>query len=113
MNPQRLLFDPGGAPDELDPGIARSRSHDPEPAKEAARAMNASGTAKRHLDLVLRVLRNAAEPLTAAEVGAWTQLGHVPAQRRLSDACALGLVVKSAARVCRMNGRRMTTWEAT
>ena len=48
--------------------------------------------------------------LTAGELGDATGLGHIEAQRRLSDLKNQGLAHQGHARACTVKGSRMVTW---
>ncbi|MBI5289927.1 MAG: hypothetical protein HY873_13220 [Chloroflexi bacterium] len=85
------------------------RVDDPHTSGRAADGHDASGGRMRHSELVLAVVVH--HPgLTAAEIGAATCLGHVAAQRRLSDLKNAHRVRQGAARECLLNGTRMVTW---
>ena len=84
-----------------------SRNTDPETSREAEDWINASGQRETQAAIVMRLVQY--HPgLTAGEIGERTGLGHVPAQRRLSDLKAAGLVVTAAPR--RYRDRRQVTW---
>lgn len=66
-----------------------------------------SGRRERHLEAVLRVVRE--HPgLTAARIGEITKLGHIEAQRRLSDAKTKGMVYQDGKGD--YQGRTMSLW---
>ena len=74
MKPQQIAF-------EFPPV---SHSNDPESSKEGAKKVTGSGRRAAHVKLVLDVVR-AFPGSTAGKIGEKTKLGHVRAQRRLSD----------------------------
>ncbi len=83
---------------------------DPETAFAAERAMNDSGMRMHHKRLVMQLV--CAEPgLTAPEIGERTGIGHLAAQRRLSDMTGLS-VRKGEARLCSVKQSKLkfTTW---
>ena len=63
---------------------ATARRTDPDTSRDAAQAHEASGTASSNRDRV-RIALAAYPGRTAPEYGQLTGLGHVEAQRRLSD----------------------------
>lgn len=91
---------------------ATARRTDADTSHEAAAAMNASGKAQAHAEMVLAQVRF--QPgSTAAEIGAATNLGHHEAARRLADLWNASKVVKGEPRICRINATRMTTWRVS
>ena len=70
------------------------------------------GGGARHADLVLASVRRT-PGLTAGELGGLTELGHIEAQRRLSDLKNAHLVRAGEPRRCGVKGSRMVTWFAT
>ena len=73
-----------------------ARSTDPWTSHAGAVEVTDSGRRKTQMELCLDVVQ--AHPgRTAGEVGELTGLGHVPAQRRLSDLKAAGKIVTGAA----------------
>ena len=91
------------------PTPARARDMDDDTSHEAAEWMNRSGKAARHCDLVLSALRDTPNS-TAGEIGQLTELGHVEAQRRLSDLLKARRVVKGAKRRCSVKQTNMVMW---
>ena len=87
-----------------------ARSTDPWTSHAGAVEVTDSGRrrtqAERCLDVVLT-----RPGLTAGEIGELTGLGHVPAQRRLSDLKASGKVAVGMAR--QFQGRPQVTWWPT
>ena len=80
---------------------------DPATAHAAEAAVTASGRRLSHAQLVLTTVeRNPGR--TAKEYGALTLLGHIEAQRRLSDLKNNGEVVMGAPEV--YDGSRCVTW---
>ncbi len=93
----------------LSPVRTLYRSSDPHTSGAAADGHDASGGRLRHADLVMAAVV-AGRGMTAAEYGSLTGLGHIEAQRRLSDLEHAHRVRKGAARECREKGTRMVTW---
>lgn len=92
--------------------ICRSRRTDPETSKSAAE--DHRPRANTHAAEVLQAIERYAgdDGCTAAEVGVvLTDLGHIEAQRRLSDLTRIGLVSKGPPRRCGVKGSRMTTYK--
>jgi hypothetical protein len=93
-----------------DPG---ARHSDPDTSREAARQAKRSGRQHRHaavvLDLVRRNPGSTSGELWEASNG---QLERHEVSRRLADVCRAGLVRQGVARVCRVKGTKMVTWEA-
>ena len=85
---------------------------DPETAVEAERTHTSSGKRATHLALVLKAITET-PGLTAAEVGERTGLGHVEAQRRLSDLKRMHHVLQGSPRLCTVKGSRMVEWLPT
>ena len=87
-----------------------ARSTDPWTSHAGAAEVTDSGRRKTQMQLCLDVVQ--AHPgRTAGEVGELTGLGHVPAQRRLSDLKAAGKVSVGMAR--QYLGRPQVTWWPT
>ena len=61
-----------------------SHKHDPSTSKEGAREVTRSGRRASQANRVMDAVRTF-PGLTAGEIGTITELGHVRAQRRLSD----------------------------
>lgn len=88
---------------------ARSRDADDDTSHEAAERMNRSGKAGRHCQMVLKAV--AGHPhCTAGEIGELSGLGHIEAQRRLSDLYRAGEVAKGPKRRCSVKNTTMVTW---
>lgn len=86
-----------------------ARPSDPATSHEAAQRITETGKRLTDADRCLDVVRH--HPgLTAAEIGRDTLLGHIAAQRRLSDLKNAGAVRQGQARECSVNGTRMMTW---
>lgn len=81
---------------------------DPATAHAAARAVTRSGQRKRHADLVVACVEDA-PGLSAVAVGERTGLGHIEAQRRLSDLQNKGMV-RQGQRVSVQGRRDMVSW---
>ena len=81
-----------------------SHSNDPEPSKEGAKKVTRSGKRSAHVKLVLDVVR-AFPGSTAGEIGDGTGLGHVRAQRRLSDLKNDGVVFVSGKKKYKKNNQ--------
>ena len=80
---------------------------DPETAREGAEEVTRSGRRASQMERCLDTVRGS-PGLIASEIGAATGLGHVPAQRRLSDLKAQGLICMGPSR--KWNGRPQVTW---
>lgn len=89
------------------PTIARNT--DPETSHEAAERITESGSRVPQCAIVLDAVRQHPGS-TAAEIGEYTRLGHVPAQRRLGDLLRQGTVRQGEPRACYVKGSRMCTW---
>ncbi len=88
------------------------RTTDPHTSGLAADEQDASGGRLKHSERVLSAVRD--NPgLTAAEVGYLTGLGHIEAQRRLSDLKNAHRVRQGEARKSRVKESRMVTWFST
>ena len=87
-----------------------SHSNDPEPSKEGAKKVTASGRRSAHVKLVLDVVR-AFPGSTAGEIGKETKLGHVRAQRRLSDLKNDGVIFISGKE--KYKGNNQSRWYPT
>jgi hypothetical protein len=85
-----------------------SRNTDPATSHEAEHAVTESGKRQTHAEIVLACVR--LNPgMTAGELGDATGLGHIPAQRRLSDLLSTGKVMQSTeTRFYR--GHKQSTW---
>ena len=77
---------------------------DPATSYDAEAEVNRSGKRVTHAEMVLAWVETA-PGLTAPEYGAATELGHIEAQRRLSDLRAKGLVRQGD-----RQGRYVTWW---
>lgn len=87
------------------------RATDAHTSGQAADGHDASGRRVRHSEMVLSAVRD--NPgRTAAEIGYLTGLGHIEAQRRLSDLKNAHRVRVGPARKCWMKESRMVTWWA-
>ena len=84
-----------------------ARTTDPWTSHAGAAEVTASGRRKTQAELCLDVVLTT-PGLTAGEIGQRTGLGHVPAQRRLSDLQSAGKVTKGPAR--QYSGRPQVTW---
>ena len=80
---------------------------DTAPAQEAANRHR--GKAYTHRQQVINVLMNE-NRLTACEIGDRSGLGHIEAQRRLSDLLRNGKVLKGKPRKCGIKGVLMSEW---
>jgi len=87
-----------------------ARTTDPWTAHVGAAEVTDSGRRRTQSDRCLDVVQSA-PGLTAGEIGERTGLGHVPAQRRLSDLKAAGKVGVGMAR--QFQGRPQVTWWPT
>ena len=83
------------------------RTTDPWTSHAGAAEVTASGRRRTQAELCLDVVLTT-PGLTAGEIGQRTGLGHVPAQRRLSDLRSAGKVTKGTAR--QYSGRPQVTW---
>ena len=84
-----------------------ARTTDPWTSHAGAVEVTASGRRRTQAELCLDVVLTT-PGLTAGEIGQRTGLGHVPAQRRLSDLRSAGKVTKGTAR--QYSGRPQVTW---
>lgn len=95
-----------------------ARHTDPETSHEAAKRMARSGRAKAHAAVALAIVHRAPgrtyQELWAEATDAEREtLGDaVELMRRLGDLRRAGTVSNGVARVCRVKGNRMMTWEA-
>ena len=90
-------------------GPPASRASDPPTSREAEKEITKSGKRETQAQHCLRVVRS--HPgLTAGELGLATGLGHIPAQRRLSDLKNVGAVRQGEAR--EFHGHQQVTWYA-
>jgi hypothetical protein len=87
------------------PPIARTT--DPATSHEAAEILNESGHRITAMEICLTAVQRY-PGLVAGEIGERTGLGHVPAQRRLSDLKNRGRIVQGPPR--RWHGRAQVTW---
>ena len=87
-----------------------SHSNDPEPSKEGAKKVTRSGKRSAHVKLVLDVVR-AFPGSTAGKIGKETKLGHVRAQRRLSDLKNDGVIFISGKE--KYKGNNQSRWYPT
>ena len=79
--------------------IVLSHSRDTVPAHAAAEYMEKSGKATIHRSMVVEAICNS-QGSTAAEIGEKTGLGHIEAQRRISDLKNKGLIEYREPRKC-------------
>ena len=84
-----------------------SHRNDTTPAHAAAEAMQRSGRAKYHRELVMAVLRKQ-QGLTGPEIGRLTGLGHIEAQRRVSDLKNAGLVEYRGKKQCSIKDKELS-----
>ncbi len=90
--------------------IPIARTTDPWTSHAGAAEVTESGRRKTQAELCLDVVQTY-PGLIAAEIGELTGLGHVPAQRRLSDLKAAGKVSVGMAR--QFQDRPQVTWWPT
>jgi len=90
--------------------LPRARHTDDSTSHEAAMQHTRSGKAARHRDLVMSAVE-ANPSSTAGEIGNISGLGHIEAQRRLSDLYRDDLVRKGPSRKCLVKKNNMVTWE--
>lgn len=94
--------------------VGLARRSDPATSHAAAEEHASTGrlesNRKRVLDLVVEYPRRTAVELFHL---AGETIERHEVSRRLADLTKLGRVRKGPARVCRVNDRRMSTWEAT
>lgn len=97
-------------PNNPPPLFALAHRDDPETSRTAANTMNRTGTAQRHLDVVVDLVRwNPGR--TAVELAALVPAWEVQeVRRRLTDGKRLGLLVQGDPRPCSVRGTRMVTW---
>jgi hypothetical protein len=86
-----------------------TRRTDPATSWEAERGITRSGDRLTQAERVLYEVRTHPGQ-TAAEIGVAVHLGHVPAQRRLSDLRNQGLIRQGEPRECAVKHTRMVTW---
>ena len=91
--------------------IPASHKDDPDSAIQAEVYMNQSGKRFTHQETVTAFVK-AAPGRTAAEIGYLSGMGHIEAQRRLSD-CSGVTVVKGKIKKCPINKTSMVTWYPT
>ena len=84
-----------------------SHKNDTTPAHAAAEAMQRSGKAKAHREMVLSVLRKQ-QGLTGPEIGQLSGLGHIEAQRRISDLKNAGLVEYRGKKQCPIKRKELS-----
>lgn len=84
-----------------------ARTSDPYTSHEGALRVTSSGKRQTAADKCLAVVLDR-PGLTAGEIGDITQLGHIPAQRRLSDLKAAGQIVMGDRKKYR--GSNQSTW---
>ena len=85
-----------------------ARTSDPVSSQLGAAEVEASGRRQTHADVCLAVIRRHPGK-TAIELGVLTGLGHVRAQRRISDLFNCGLVIQGEPRRS-SSGRLAVTW---
>lgn len=114
MSADQLTF-PGMTPP--DP-YHRARRTDPETSHEAARQVEASGSATAHADLIAQAVREWPGRTTAElaenmrivwKVG-WSNVRHEVA-RRMCEVVRSGHARAGEPRTCKATGRRAQTWE--
>lgn len=84
-----------------------SHASDTVSAHEAAEYMEKTGKAARHKARVIEVI-SLQQGMTAGEIGDASKLGHVEAQRRISDLKNAGLVEYRGRRKCRIKNTNMS-----
>lgn len=84
-----------------------SHRNDTVAAHEAAEYMEKSGKAVRHKARIMKAL-SLQQGMTGAEIGDATGLGHVEAQRRISELVAKELLEYRGKRNCRIKGTPMS-----
>ena len=82
-------------------------NQDPWTSHAAGDAITKSGLRQTQMERCLGIVQDS-PGLVAGEIGELTGLGHVPAQRRLSDLKNLGHIVQGTAR--QWQGRAQVTW---
>jgi hypothetical protein len=87
-----------------------ARVSDPVTSHEAAERhkLRANTNARRVFDAVVSFPDS-----TACELGEITALGHIEAQRRLSDLKRKGIVAQGEVKICNIKNSRMVTWKET
>lgn len=88
-----------------------ARARDPQTSQQSAAEIADKLPCLR--GLFLDVLRKAAEPMTAAEVGRALagKANQESIRKRAHELVRLGLIVKAAARPCRVTGKNATTYK--
>lgn len=84
-----------------------SGNRDPWTSHAAGNAITNSGSRQTQMDRCLGIVLGS-PGLVAGEIGELTGLGHVPAQRRLSDLKNLGLIIQGTAK--QWQGKAQVTW---
>lgn len=84
-----------------------SHRNDTIPAHAAAENMQRSGKAKAHRLMVLAVLEKE-QGLTGPEIGRLSGLGHIEAQRRISDLKNAGMVEYRGTKLCSIRGKQLS-----
>jgi hypothetical protein len=108
---ERLLFD---GSDLLVPEARRlARRDDPSTSAQAAAELIETGAIGRQRAAVLDALRQCREPVTSAELATMMRGDRYTPSRRLPELLRLGLVERTAPRVCRVGGRLACTWHIT
>lgn len=90
-----------------------NHTQDPQTARDAHARHLASEASKLHNETNRQRVLNALSQRpgsTAAEVGYQTNLGHIEAQRRLSDLKRDGQIIMQGSRKCGHKGSKMSTW---
>lgn len=110
---QPNLFDdaePQTMPDaQLIRSKPRARKTDPETSHAAARQVEASGTAKRHGEMIVTALR-ANDGLTSEELASRAGLDRVAAARRMKELETDGRIRRGPPRKSAITGRPGVTW---
>lgn len=84
-----------------------SHRNDTAPAHDAAEYMETSGKAGKHKARVIEYIsKNQGE--TGGEIGEHAKLGHIEAQRRISDLKSAGLVEYRSKKKCSVKGTNMS-----
>jgi len=84
-----------------------SHRGDTAPAYAAAEHMHRSGKARAHRQRVIAVLEKE-QGLTGPEIGQRSGLGHIEAQRRISDLKNAGLVKYDGKKHCSIKGKALS-----